>query len=241
MENLYKNFIKLNIMSNLNFENIVGFKAVDKDGNEQNVTVDEMVDMVSTRMVMALSETSTFAAAAATGNDVYENELPTVTDAANVRVLQSSGDAAKMTMQSLASKLGELIGTATANKDGLMPAGQVFTNPSRALNAGQVCLLSTSEYSVVYNVVVWHPWRGIASYHILLSNDSSKATYKVIALSNLSSQKFYVTISDDKTISIYLENNSEGPMNLSIQPVTSFRTTPVIATLPEDAIEVVVE
>lgn len=96
-------------MSNLNFENIVGFKAVDKDGNEQNVTVDEMVDMVSTRMVMALSETSTFAAAAATGNDVYENELPTVTDAANVRVLQSSGDAAKMTMQSLASKLGGLL------------------------------------------------------------------------------------------------------------------------------------
>lgn len=110
MENLYKNFIKIDIMSDLNLENIVGFKAVDKDGNEQNVTVDEMVDMVSTRMVMALSETSTFAAAAATGNDVYENELPTVTDAANVRVLQSSGDAAKMTMQSLASKLGELIG-----------------------------------------------------------------------------------------------------------------------------------
>ena len=96
-------------MGDLNLENIVGFKAVDKDGNEQNVTVDEMVDMVSTRMVMALSETSTFAAAAATGNDVYENELPTVTDAANVRVLQSSGDAAKMTMQSLASKLGELL------------------------------------------------------------------------------------------------------------------------------------
>ena len=107
-------------MSDLNLDNIVGFKAVDKDGNEQNVTVDEMVDMVSTRMVMALSETSTFAAAAATGNDVYENELPTVTDAANVRVLQSSGDAAQMTMQSLASKLGELIGTATANKNGLM-------------------------------------------------------------------------------------------------------------------------
>ena len=96
-------------MSDLNLDNIVGFKAVDKDDNEQNVTVDEMVDMVSTRMVMALSETSTFAAAAATGNDVYENELPTVTDAANVRVLQSSGDAAQMTMQSLASKLGELM------------------------------------------------------------------------------------------------------------------------------------
>ena len=228
-------------MSDLNLENIVGFKAVDKDGNEQNVTVDEMVDMVPTRMVMALSETSTFAAAAATGNDVYENELPTVTDAANVRVLQNSGDAAQMTMQALASKLGELIGTATANKDGLMPAGQVFTNPGRALNAGQVCLLSTSRYTNAFNIIVWHPWRGMASYHILLSDDSSKATYKVIALSNLSSQKFYVTISDNKTISIYLKNNSEGPMNLSIQPVTSFKTTPVIATLPEDAIEVVVE
>lgn len=228
-------------MSDLNLDNIVGFKAVDKDGNEQNVTVDEMVDMVSTRMVMALSETSTFAAVAATGNDVYENELPTVTDAANVRVLQSSGDAAQMTMQSLASKLGGLIGTATANKDGLMPAGQVFTNPGRALNAGQVCLLSTSRYASAFNIIVWHPWRGIASYHILLSDDSSKAIYKIIALSNLSSQKFYVTISDNKTISIYLKNNSEGPMNLSIQPVTSFKTTPVITTLPEDAIEVVVE
>ena len=93
----------------MDLNNIVGFKAIDADGNEQNVTVDEMVDMVSTRMVMALLETSTFAAAAAVGNDVYENELPTVTDAANVRVLQNSGDAAQMTMQSLATKLGGLM------------------------------------------------------------------------------------------------------------------------------------
>lgn len=106
-------------MSDLNLDNIVGFKAVDKDGNEQNVTVDEMVDMVSTRMVMALSETSTFAAVAATGNDVYENELPTVTDAANVRVLQSSGDAAQMTMQSLASKLGGLLPVVSETSNGL--------------------------------------------------------------------------------------------------------------------------
>ena len=121
-------------MSDLNLDNIVGFKAVDKDGNEQNVTVDEMVNMVSTRMVMALSETSTFAAAAATGNDVYENELPTVTDAANVRVLQSSGDAAQMTMQSLASKLGGLIGVATSGKDGLMPQNQVSRNIAKINN-----------------------------------------------------------------------------------------------------------
>ncbi|MGJ0931633.1 hypothetical protein ACR77E_14520, partial [Phocaeicola vulgatus] len=90
----------------MDLNNIVGFKAVDKNGNERQVTVDEMTELVSARIVSAASEISTFAAAAATGNDVYENELPTVTDAANVRVLQSSGDAAQMTMQSLASKLG---------------------------------------------------------------------------------------------------------------------------------------
>ena len=92
-----------------------------------------MVDMVSTRMVMALSETSTFAAAAATGNDVYENELPTVTDAANVRVLQSSGDAAKMTMQSLASKLGELIGISSFFKSHAPVFGEDF---DKMLNMG---------------------------------------------------------------------------------------------------------
>ena len=123
-------------MSDLNLDNIVGFKAVDKDGNEQNVTVDEMVDMVSTRMVMALSETSTFAAVAATGNDVYENELPTVTDAANVRVLQSSGDAAQMTMQSLASKLGGLIGTATKEKTGLSDSIQALNSTFYSISSG---------------------------------------------------------------------------------------------------------
>ena len=228
-------------MSDLNLENIVGFKAVDKNGKERQVTVDEMTELVSARIVSAASEISTFAAAAAAGTDEFEDQLPQSDTFSWLRTLDGSKNPTLTSSSAAAKVLGELIGTATANKDGLMPAGQVFTSPSRALNAGQVCLLSTSEYSVVYNVVVWHPWRGIASYHILLSNDSSKATYKVIALSNLSSQKFYVTISDDKTISIYLENNSEGPMNLSIQPVTSFRTTPVIATLPEDAIEVVVE
>ena len=225
----------------MNLNNIVGFKAVDKNGKERQVTVDEMTELVSARIVSAASEISTFAAAAAAGTDEFEDQLPQSDTFSWLRTLDGSKNPTLTSSSAAAKVLGELIGTATANKDGLMPAGQVFTSPSRALNAGQVCLLSTSEYSVVYNVVVWHPWRGIASYHILLSNDSSKATYKVIALSNLSSQKFYVTISDDKTISIYLENNSEGPMNLSIQPVTSFRTTPVIATLPEDAIEVVVE
>ncbi len=143
-------------MSDLNLDNIVGFKAVDKDGNEQNVTVDEMVDMVSTRMVMALSETSTFAAAAATGNDVYENELPTVTDAANVRVLQSSGDAAQMTMQSLASKLGGLIGTATKEKKGLSDSVQALNSTIYSISTREnaAALYKVCDYGVNINHIL---------------------------------------------------------------------------------------
>lgn len=146
-------------MSDLNLDNIVGFKAVDKDGNEQNVTVDEMVDMVSTRMVMALSETSTFAAAAATGNDVYENELPTVTDAANVRVLQSSGDAAQMTMQSLASKLGGLIGTATKGKTGLSDSIQALNSTFYSISSGSknATLFKVCDYgkNIVHRLYIY--------------------------------------------------------------------------------------
>lgn len=144
-------------MSNLNFENIVGFKAVDKDGNEQNVTVDEMVDMVSTRMVMALSETSTFAAAAATGNDVYENELPTVTDAANVRVLQSSGDAAKMTMQSLASKLQELLGINKIINGFTSVSFSLHKGESKRIKANGILVICSQYYNLYPSIAVISP------------------------------------------------------------------------------------
>ena len=143
----------------MDLNNIVGFKAIDVDGNEQNVTVDEMVEMVSTRMVMALSETSTFAATAATGNDVYENELPTVTDAANVRVLQSSGDAAQMTMQSLASILGGLMGNLKLFP--FMPKGTCKTNDEvnntkengiyRLFGSGNINVVPDYSIMIVFN------------------------------------------------------------------------------------------
>ena len=113
-------------MSNLNLENIVGFKAVDKDGNEQNVTVDEMVDMVSTRMVMALSETSTFAAAAAAGTDEFEDQLPQSDTFSWLRTLDGSKNPTLTSSSAAAKVLGELIGVATAKKDGLMPMEQFF-------------------------------------------------------------------------------------------------------------------
>ena len=53
----------------MDLNNIVGFKAVDKNGNERQVTVDEMTELVSARIVSAASEISTFAAATAGGTD----------------------------------------------------------------------------------------------------------------------------------------------------------------------------
>lgn len=183
-------------MSNLNLENIVGFKAVDKDGNEQNVTVDEMVDMVSTRMVMALSETSTFAAAAATGNDVYENELPTVTDAANVRVLQSSGDAAKMTMQSLASKLGGLMNSLKLypfmERGDISEGGDANELESGYYINGNFRKLTNSPFSSGWGGIVVFK---INYYTLQIASDMNTKIFKV-------RQRWYNTWDDWKTVSL---------------------------------------
>ena len=224
----------------MDLNNIVGFKAVDKNGNERQVTVDEMTELVSARIVSAASEISTFAAAAAAGTDEFEDQLPQSDTFSWLRTLDGSKNPTLTSSSAAAKVLGELLPTASNEKKGLMPIGQALTNEF-VLKSGEVLLLSTSENSVVYNVVIWHPWRGMASYQILICRDDKRKIYKVIALSNLLSQKFYVKIDGYNVISMYLKNNDSGPMNIRIQPVTSFKTTPVIATLPEDAIEVAAE
>ena len=202
-------------MSDLNLENIVGFKAVDKDGNEQNVTVDEMVDMVSTRMVMALSETSTFAAAAATGNDVYENELPTVTDAANVRVLQSSGDAAKMTMQSLASKLGELLPLSTNTNKGLTRRTAYFD-----LIQGKLYKIAYKEELHVYKPVICLLYvlrSGISSCYVAsLSGYRNGVSHFKLICGNDIQFKLYQKLNSANYFDIMLEcpDNSAGIMEI---------------------------
>ena len=104
----------------MDLNNIVGFKAVDKNGNEQNVTVDEMVDMVSTRIVMALSETSTFAAAAAAGTDEFEDQLPQSDTFSWLRTLDGSKNPTLTSSSAAAKVLGELIPLATNEANGLM-------------------------------------------------------------------------------------------------------------------------
>lgn len=227
-------------MSDLNLENIVGFKAVDKDGNEQNVTVDEMVDMVSTRMVMALSETSTFAAAAATGNDVYENELPTVTDAANVRVLQSSGDAAKMTMQSLASKLGELIGNATPNKSGLMSSGMVPLELSKDNN--QYCKISVfmPNAGSINESVISVTDVGGDSFSVAVSMirwNTNKVFCKLINGTKISDINMYYTVDTDR-FCFYIKANWYAKIVVSRLGLVNTSKIELINAIPSEAIEV---
>ena len=97
-------------MSDLNLENIVGFKAVDKNGNERQVTVDEMTELVSARIVSA----------AAAGTDEFEDQLPQSDTFSWLRTLDGSKNPTLTSSSAAAKVLGELIGTATANKNGLM-------------------------------------------------------------------------------------------------------------------------
>ena len=93
-------------MSDLNLENIVGFKAVDKNGNERQVTVDEMTELVSARIVSAASEISTFAAAAAAGTDEFEDQLPQSDTFSWLRTLDGSKNPT-LTSSSAAAKVLE--------------------------------------------------------------------------------------------------------------------------------------
>ena len=104
----------------MDLNNIVGFKAVDKNGNERQVTVDEMTELVSARIVSAASEISTFAAAAAAGTDEFEDQLPQSDTFSWLRILDGSKNPTLTSSTAAAKVLGELIGTATANKNGLM-------------------------------------------------------------------------------------------------------------------------
>ena len=109
----------------MDLNNIVGFKAVDKNGNERQVTVDEMTELVSARIVSAASEISTFAAAAAAGTDEFEDQLPQSDTFSWLRTLDGSKNPTLTSSSAAAKVLGELIGNATSNKSGLMSSGMV--------------------------------------------------------------------------------------------------------------------
>lgn len=88
----------------MDLNNIVGFKAVDKNGNERQVTVDEMTELVSARIVSAASEISTFAAATAAGTDEFEDQLPQSDTFSWLRTLDGSKNPT-LTSSSAAAKV----------------------------------------------------------------------------------------------------------------------------------------
>ena len=94
----------------MDLNNIVGFKAVDKNGNERQVTVDEMTELVSARIVSAASEISTFAAAAAAGTDEFEDQLPQSDTFSWLRTLDGSKNPTLTSSTAAATVLGGLIG-----------------------------------------------------------------------------------------------------------------------------------
>ena len=136
-------------MSDLNLENIVGFKAVDKNGNERQVTVDEMTELVSARIVSAASEISTFAVAAAAGTDEFEDQLPQSDTFSWLRTLDGSKNPTLTSSSAAAKVLGELLPTASNEKKGLMPAGGVSRIPYFRYSSDNVYKLEYPFYGIV--------------------------------------------------------------------------------------------
>lgn len=99
----------------MDLNNIVGFKAVDKNGNERQVTVDEMTELVSARIVSAASEISTFAAAAAAGTDEFEDQLPQSDTFSWLRTLDGSKNPTLTSSTAAAKVLGGLLPSGTMN------------------------------------------------------------------------------------------------------------------------------
>lgn len=99
----------------MDLNNIVGFKAVDKNGKERQVTVDEMTELVSARIVSAASEISTFAAAAAAGTDEFEDQLPQSDTFSWLRTLDGSKNPTLTSSSAAAKVLGGLLPSGTMN------------------------------------------------------------------------------------------------------------------------------
>ena len=120
----------------MDLNNIVGFKAVDKNGNERQVTVDEMTELVSARIVSAASEISTFAAAAAAGTDEFEDQLPQSDTFSWLRTLDGSKNPTLTSSSAAAKVLGELIGIATKENKGLSDSVQALNSTIYNISTG---------------------------------------------------------------------------------------------------------
>ena len=148
----------------MDLNNIVGFKAVDKNGNERQVTIDEMTELVSARIVSAASEISTFAAAAAAGTDEFEDQLPQSDTFSWLRTLDGSKNPTLTSSSAAAKVLGELM-----NSLGLFP----FMFRGIMTNRSYNDLIKTGYYKIQDNMI-----DGPSTYWgtLVVFNDSDQIT-----------------------------------------------------------------
>ena len=227
-------------MSDLNLENIVGFKAVDKNGNERQVTVDEMTELVSARIVSAASEISTFAAAAAAGTDEFEDQLPQSDTFSWLRTLDGSKNPTLTSSSAAAKVLGELIGNATSNKSGLMSSGMVPLELSKDNN--RYCKISVfmPNAGSINESVISVTNVGGDSFSVAVSMirwNANKVFCKLINGTKISNINMYYTV-DTERFCFYIKANWYAKIIVSRLGLVNTSKIESINAIPSGAIEV---
>ena len=227
-------------MSDLNLENIVGFKAVDKNGNERQVTVDEMTELVSARIVSAASEISTFAAAAAAGTDEFEDQLPQSDTFSWLRTLDGSKNPTLTSSSAAAKVLGKLIGNATSNKSGLMSSGMVPLEFSKDNN--QYCKISVFMQNAgsINESVISVTNVGGDSFSVAVSMirwNANKVFCKLINGTKISNINMYYTVDTEK-FCFYIKANWYAKIIVSRLGLVNTSKIESINAIPSGAIEV---
>lgn len=227
-------------MSDLNLENIVGFKAVDKNGNERQVTVDEMTELVSARIVSAASEISTFAADAAAGTDEFEDQLPQSDTFSWLRTLDGSKNPTLTSSSAAAKVLGELIGNATSNKSGLMSSGMVPLELSKDNN--QYCKISVfmPNAGSINESVISVTNVGGDSFSVAVSMirwNANKVFCKLINGTKISNINMYYTV-DTERFCFYIKANWYAKIIVSRLGLVNTSKIESINAIPSGAIEV---
>ena len=214
-------------MSDLNLENIVGFKAVDKNGNERQVTVDEMTELVSARIVSAASEISTFAAAAAAGTDEFEDQLPQSDTFSWLRTLDGSKNPTLTSSSAAAKVLGELLPLSTNTNKGLTRRTAYFD-----LIQGKLYKIAYKEELYVYKPVICLLYvlrNGISSCYVAsLSGYRNGVSHFKLICGNDIQFKLYQKLNSTNYFDIMLEcpDNSAGIMEIkAMDDLTVIETT----------------
>lgn len=224
----------------MDLNNIVGFKAVDKNGNERQVTVDEMTELVSARIVSAASEISTFAAAAAAGTDEFEDQLPQSDTFSWLRTLDGSKNPTLTSPSAAAKVLGELIGDATSNKSGLMSSGMVPLELSKDNN--QYCKISVimPNAGSINESVISVTNVGGDSFSVAVSMirwNANKVFCKLINGTKISNINMYYTVDTEK-FCFYIKANWYAKIIVSRLGLVNTSKIESINAIPSGAIEV---